>query len=583
MRSAIHTVDYLVLVGYLVLMAGVGAYFMRYMRGGTDFLKGGNRVEWWVAGLASFMSGFSVWTFTGGAGFAYRNGVIGVSLMLLAVPAFLIGYLVFAKLWRRSRVATVVEYIRGRFGDGTHKTFSWMTAPSQLMFGSVKLFALSSFISIATGVPVEYLIVVCGVVILLYTVLGGYWAVCFTDMFQFMFLFPVAVVLMVLSLIDVGGASGFVERAPEGFTNPFAGEYGWMFLLAYTISQTVGYNNFGNAQRYFCAPTERDARKIAVLCMCLFALGSFVFYLPPLIARVTMPELATAANGLQQPTEAAYISMGVRLLPPGMVGVLLAAMLASSMASLSTINHVVTGIVAKDLYQGYFRKDASERHMLTASRLASLLVGTLMVLVALVFAGGVTGIFTLLFILESIFLLPLGLPLLYGFVVKRGPWWSAVFAYCVGATTSLVVNFYLNRVLGWGLNETYMIGLPAVTTTIGFFLPVLLVKPAGEFAERVSTFFRKLATPIDPEKELGEVGMSGRGQLAIVGKVTTGIGLACFLMLFANSSGREFTITLIYSVATTLIGLGFVAAGRVPRAARPGEVAVAGAALGAKD
>jgi solute:Na+ symporter, SSS family len=584
MRSAIHTVDYLVLVGYLLLMAGVGAYFMRFMRGGTDFLKGGNRVEWWVAGLASFMSGFSVWTFTGGAGFAYRNGVIGISLMLLAVPAFMFGYFVFAKLWRRSRVSTVVEYIRERFGDGTHKTFSWMTAPSQLMFGSVKLFALSSFISVATGLPVEYLIVVCGAVILLYTVLGGYWAVCFTDMFQFMFLFPVAVVLMILSLVDVGGVSGFVEKSPAGFTNPFAGEYGWLFLVAYTISQTVGYNNFGNAQRYFCAPTERDARKIAVLCMTLFALGSFVFYLPPLIARVTMPELATAANGLQQPTEAAYIAMGVRLLPPGLVGVLLAAMLASSMASLSTINHVVTGIVAKDLYQGYLRKDASERHMLTASRVASLLVGTLMVLVALVFAGGVTGIFTLLFILESIFLLPLGLPLLYGFVVRRGPWWSAVFAYCVGATTSLVVNFYLNRVLGWGLNETYMIGLPAVTTTVGFFLPVLLVKPAGEFAERVSAFFRKLATPIDPGKELGEVGMSGRGQLAIVGKVTTGIGLACFLMLFANSSGREFAITLTYSVATTLIGLGFVAAGRSPRSARPGgAAAVAGAALGAKD
>jgi len=582
MRSAIHTVDYLVLIGYLLLMAGVGAYFMRYMHGGTDFLKGGNRVEWWVAGLASFMSGFSVWTFTGGAGFAYRNGVIGISLMLLAVPAFFIGWLVFAKLWRRSRVATVVEYIRSRFGDGTHKTFSWMTAPSQLMFGSVKLFALSSFISIATGVPVEYLIIVCGAVILLYTVLGGYWAVCFTDMFQFMFLFPVACVLMVLSLIDVGGVGGFVEKAPAGFTNPFAGEYGWLFLAAYTVSQTVGYNNFGNAQRYFCAPTESDARKISILCMVLFALGSLVFYLPPLIARVTMPELATAANGLQQPTEAAYISMGVRLLPPGLVGVLLAAMLASSMASLSTINHVVTGIVAKDLYQGYFRRDATDTHMLTASRLASLLVGALMVLVALVFARGVTGIFTLLFILESIFLLPLGLPLLYGFVVKRGPWWSAVFAYGVGASTSLVVNFYLNRYLGWHLNETYLIGIPAVTTTIAFFIPVLLFKPSGEFAGRVAEFFRRLGTPIDPAKELGEVGMSGRGQLAIVGKVTTGIGLACFLMLFANSSGRELIITLIYSTVTTLIGLGFVLAGRTPGAARRAEAEAAAGVPGAE-
>ena len=143
MRSAIQTVDYIVLICYLLLMAGVGAYFMKYMRVGSDFLKGGNRVEWWVAGMASFMSGFSVWTFTGGAGFAYRQGVIGVFLVALAVPAFFFGYIVFAKCWRRSRVTTVVEYIRSRFGDGTHKTFSWLTGPSQLMFGSVRLFALS--------------------------------------------------------------------------------------------------------------------------------------------------------------------------------------------------------------------------------------------------------------------------------------------------------------------------------------------------------------------------------------------------------------------------------------------------------
>src|SRR5437879_13808095 len=111
MRSSVQTVDYVVLVCYLLLMAGVGAFFMRFMRVDTDFLKGGNRVEWWVAGMASFMSGFSVWTFTGGAGFAYRHGVIGVFLMLLAVPAFFVGYAVFGKRVRRARVTTSVRVI----------------------------------------------------------------------------------------------------------------------------------------------------------------------------------------------------------------------------------------------------------------------------------------------------------------------------------------------------------------------------------------------------------------------------------------------------------------------------------------
>jgi hypothetical protein len=204
--------------------------------------------------------------------------------------------------------------------------------------------------------------------------------------------------------------------------------------------------------------------------------------------------------------------------------------------------------------------------MLTASRLTSLGVGLIMICVALLFAQGATGIFTLLFILESMFLIPLGLPLLYGFLTSRGPWWSAVCAYIVGAITSLFVNFYLNRYRGLGLNETYLIGIPAITTTIAFFLPVLAVKPAGDFAKRVDAFFAKLATPIDPTTELGTAGVSGRGQLALVGKVTTGMGLACFLLVLASSAGRDRLIVGIYAVVTTLVGLGFIFTGRTPNA-----------------
>ena len=569
MHSSVQTIDYVVLVCYLILMAGIGAFFMRFMRVGTDFLKGGNRVEWWVAGMASFMSGFSVWTFTGGAGFAYRQGAIGVFLTALSVPAFFFGYIFFAKVWRRSRVTTVVEYIRSRFGDGTHKTFSWLTGPSQLMFGSVRLFALSSFMSVALGVRVEYLIVICGLVVVIYTSLGGYWAVCFTDMFQFMFLFPIACMLMVLSISNVGGFNSFVAHAPQGFFNPIAGEYGWLFLVAYTVSQTTGYNNFGNAQRYFCADTEQSAKRIAIVCMVLFTIGSVVFYLPPLIARVALPELGSVANGLKQPSEAAYIAMGLRVLPPGMIGVLLAAMLASSMASLSSYNHIITGIFAKDLYQGYIRRDASDRHMLVASRIASLCVGGITIGVALLFAQGASGIFTLLFILESMFLIPLGLPLLYGFLVRRGPWWSALCAYAFGAIASLVVNFYLNSYLGMGLNETYLIGIPAIATTIAFFIPVMLFKTAPEDVGRVNDFFKKLDTPIDNVAELGVSKFSGRSQLALVGKVTTGMGLACFLIMLASSPGRDRLITGIYATVTMIIGLAFFAAGRAPQNSTP--------------
>jgi hypothetical protein len=115
-----------------------------------------------------------------------------------------------------------------------------------------------------------------------------------------------------------------------------------------------------------------------------------------------------------------------------------------------------------------------------------------------------------------------------------------------------------------GLNETYLIGIPAITTTIAFFIPVLLISPEGEFARRVDAFFAKLKTPIDPATELGAAGVSGRGQLALVGKVTTGMGVACFLLVAASAPGRDRLIVGIYAVVTTLIGLAFIGAGRVP-------------------
>jgi hypothetical protein len=118
-----------------------------------------------------------------------------------------------------------------------------------------------------------------------------------------------------------------------------------------------------------------------------------------------------------------------------------------------------------------------------------------------------------------------------------------------------------------GLNETYLIGIPAITTTIAFFIPVLLMKPEGEFAGNVDSFFAKLHTPINTATELGSAGMSGRGQLALVGKVTTGMGLACFLIALANSAGRDRIIVGIYALVTTLVGLAFVAAGRSPSGA----------------
>src|SRR5207245_11800514 len=115
----------------------------------------------------------------------------------------------------------------------------------------------------------------------------------------------------------------------------------------------------------------------------------------------------------------------------------------------------------------------------------------------------------------------------------------------------------------------HLIGIWQMSTAIVFSFPVMLFEPTGDLRQSVLASFPKLHTPIHTETELGAVGFPGRGQLALVGKVTTGMGLACFLIVVLSSPGRDRMITAIYAVVTTLVGLAFVAAGRSPQSSAP--------------
>src|SRR6185295_16614947 len=80
--KAVGPIDFAVIAAYMLLMLGIGFYAMRFNRGASDYFKGGSRIHWLAAGLSSFMSGFSAWTFTGAAGLAYRNGLVTIILYL---------------------------------------------------------------------------------------------------------------------------------------------------------------------------------------------------------------------------------------------------------------------------------------------------------------------------------------------------------------------------------------------------------------------------------------------------------------------------------------------------------------------
>src|SRR5262245_38428190 len=470
----------------MALMLAIGVYSARFNRGASDYFKGGNRIPWLVAGLSSFMSGFSAWTFTGAAGLAYRQGVVAILLYVGNAATFLLGYFVFAVRWRRARISTVMEYLVERFDERTRQAFSWATVFFQLFTGASMLYGLGLFVASTSGLPLTWTIVGCGAVILAYCVVGGLWAVVITDFLQAVILMPFTLVMLVASLSRVGGLGGLLAGLPPEMKSLAHPAEGWVYVLSWTVMVSFGYNTAAMAQRYFSVDDERSAKKVALLCFALFVLGAFIWFVPPLAMRVLYPDLKAVWPGLANPHEASYAVAALTLLPTGLVGIMLAAMFSATMSSLSGVFNMHAAVVSKDIYQTLLRKRSSEKELLVVGWIATFGVGATMTGLAMGMAAQGASIFSVMLTFNTVMSLAYGPPALLGLVSKRTPSWSGLLSFTVG----LALGGYGAFVAHWGLVQNVVIIIPASLAV--FVASGALAGSDPIHAARRDAFFRRL-------------------------------------------------------------------------------------------
>lgn len=543
--TSVNSVDYVVIGLYALLMVLVGLYVMRFNRSAAEYFRGGSRVPWLVAGLSCFMSGFSAWTFTGAAGVAYRAGIAATGLYIGNALSFLLGYFVFATRWRRSRITTVMEYLSGRYNLATHQTFSWTTIIFQLFTSASTLYGLSLFVSSACGFPVTWTILGAAAIIIFYCVLGGLWAVVITDFLQASILMPFCLVLVITSLSRVGGIAGlFHSLPPEMKTMHVSGEFGWIYLVSWTIMVSFGYNTSAMAQRYFSVDTEKSARKVALLCCCLFFGGAFLWFIPPMAMRVIYPDLRSIWPSLVNPSEGAYAVASLTLLPHGLVGVMLAAMFSSTMANLSAQFNLKSAILTKDLYQALFRKNARDRELLLVGWATTFLIGSATAVIAAVMAASGHSVFEVMLTFNTLMSLAYGPPALLGLAIRRTPRWSGLASFAVGLVLGMLGAF----VYHWTLIQQVVYIIPS---SFGiFFLSMLLDR--GDWPARAQ-LFRNLNTPIDVATELKDSPDFTVPVFRFLSRTIFCIGLLSLLLLWAAPAGQRTTVWW-FSLLTLAVG-----------------------------
>lgn len=466
-------VDYVVLLLYVAGIVGVGVYFATKVRNSGDMFAAGGKSPWWVSGLSAFMTMFSAGTFVVWGGVAYRYGLVAVTISLCyGVAALAVGWTV-AGLWKRLGVASAAEFLERRYGRGLVQLYTWLQGLLVLFASSgVALFSLSIIIAELVALPagmeagplaflrdddtgsisVGWCIGIIMIIVVAITMTGGLWAVLVTDVLQFIVLTASVLVVVPLILMRVGGVGGFIESGSalvvdgRGSTllSPVSADYTWWFIVGWVI---VHYAKIGGewafVQRFVCVPTPKDARRSTWAFGVMYLVSPLFWMLPPIAYRLIHPisegmpaaEVKTLANS-------AYISACVEVLPAGMIGLMLAAMISATASTATTQLNVYAAAFTQEFYRRFIEPLATERRLVLVGRVFTVLLGLVMLAGALTVAVGRQGDATG-FIIEvtNAMTIPLTLPTLWGLISRRVGLLGAWVATVVGAGASIIARF----------------------------------------------------------------------------------------------------------------------------------------------
>ena len=450
------TADFVVLACYLTGIFAVGVGLSMKVKDTSDLFAAGGRSPWWAAGLSGFMTMFSAGTFVVWGGIAYRLGMVAVAINLMyGIAALLVGF-VLAGRWKRLGLATPAEFIERRFGTAALHFYTWSMMVYRMLGVGVSLYSLAVLVvalmpldaghvlrdAVTGNLSLTWAILLFGGMVVIYTMVGGLWAVLMTDVLQFIVLNLSVLFMVPLILGEVGGIGGFVKNAPPGFLWPTAGSYTWFFLAGWCgIHFFMVGAEWAFVQRYLCVPSERDAKKSAFLFGGLYLLSPILWLLPPLAWREISPIPAAATEAeINAMAEQAYILACRHVLPTGMVGLMLAAMFSATASMVSSQLNVFAAVLTGDIY-AKLRSGPSDRELLWVGRGFSLLLGSVLIGLALAvpLLGGAEQV---IIAITSLMVAPLLAPTVWGLLNRSvGPaavWVTASVCFAVGSVATFV-------------------------------------------------------------------------------------------------------------------------------------------------
>jgi solute:Na+ symporter, SSS family len=410
----ITNLDWTIIAAFFLVAIGIGFYMRkRAGKSTSDFFLTGRNLPWYVAGTSMVATTFAADTPLAVTELVAERGIAGNWLWWNMLFGGMLTVFFFARLWRRAGIMTDAEFVSIRYSGKSARflrgfralyigvfmnaiVMAWvnlaMVKILQVMFPGLTIFGMTEVSLLGITFPVHLLAVgMLMALVALYSALSGLWGVSITDTFQFIIAMGGSIILAIIALRHVGGVSGLTEGLSEvnwvfDFFPVIGGEGagaqlgGLMQMSVVALVAYLGVQWWASwypgaepggggyvAQRMMSAKDEKHSL-LATLWFQVahFAVRPWPWIIVALVALVLYPNEADKG--------ATYVMVIRDLLPPGLLGLLLAAFFAAYMSTMASQTNWGTSYIVNDLYRPFVRPGATEAYYVRVSRITTVLL-----------------------------------------------------------------------------------------------------------------------------------------------------------------------------------------------------------------
>lgn len=454
-----NTYELISFILYFVLVIGIGLYFFFKTKnngGEKDYFLGGRKMGGFVAALSAGASDMSAWVLMGLPGSIYLYGMgqiwISVGLFIGTVLAWIF---VAPNLRRYSIRAndsiTIPQFLSNRFLS-KNPTLQIICACIFMIvycvYAASSIYACGTLFNTVIGMDAKIAMILAACIIVLYTFLGGFNAVCWTDFFQGLLMLGALMLAPIIVVFVMQGAN-FVPKAPvttpEHYYNLLSsGSFNWKSIADILSGLGWGLGYFGMPHiliRYLSIRSEKEMKKSRIV-----GIGwtGLILIMASVVALVGHQFLGSALN--KDTNSLIFITIVREVFPALLAGVFLSAILAASMSTADSQLLASSSAFASDIYRPVFRKKASDREMLWAGRIVVLVISVIAYLIAS--SPSCAGIMGLVECAWGAFGAAFGPVILLSLFWKRFTYSGAVAGICAGFAVDAVWYAFLSKTTG---------------------------------------------------------------------------------------------------------------------------------------